>query len=158
MACQHFGRLLNFTIFLCKTKENRRKSHNFMVFIEALIVKWPFELQINRKNRILPINYTQLASQNRRNHFHSYFCHGGGVFEKSISIWHVSCHDDDSTRHDTRPQVAAKCKNGEKCFWCARMDHYLSFKKNFAEKSLLVGENDRIYYRSSISRSKIPDF
>ena len=41
----------------------------------------------------------------------------------------MSRHDDDLTRHNTRPQAAAKCKNGENCFGIGRTDHYHSFKK-----------------------------
>ena len=70
----------------------------------------------------------------------------------------MSCHDDDLTRHNTRPQVAAKCKNGENCFGIGRTDHYLSFKKNFAGKSILVSENEPDLQRSSIWSSKILDF
>ena len=46
------------------------------------------------------------------------------------------------TRHNTRPQVTAKRKNGGKTLCGARMDRYLSFKKNLEEKSILVGENE----------------
>ena len=56
----------------------------------------------------------------------------------------MSCHDDDLTRHNTRPEVAAKQKNGGNSFCGARMDRYLSFKKNLEEKSILVGENEPV--------------
>ena len=68
------------------------------------------------------------------------------IFSKCSAIGHTFCHDDELTRHNTGPHGTASCKNGENCFWNARLDQYLSFKKNFAEKSILVGENDRVLY------------
>ena len=56
----------------------------------------------------------------------------------------MSCHDDDLTRHNTRPQVAAKRGNGGKSLCGARKDRYLSFKNFLEEKSILVGENEPV--------------
>ena len=102
------GTFLNRVFFICLNKKpSRRRKFNVTLVSRSQSVSanskmtvWP---QINRKskNRIFPINYTQLASQNRWNHFRSYFCYGGGVFEKSLSIWHESCHDDDSSQYAT---------------------------------------------------------
>ena len=50
IACQHFRQLLKFEIFLCKIKENRRKSHNWSKFSGGMIVKWPFDAKINPRS------------------------------------------------------------------------------------------------------------
>ena len=106
----------SFFICLNKKPSRRRKfdvtvvSRSQSVSANSEMTVWP---QINRKSKKSyfphklqaisfpkPLESFPIAISVRELDF----------FEKSISIWHVSCHDDDLTRHNTRPQVAAKHK------------------------------------------------
>ena len=118
------GTFLNRVFFICLNKKpSRRRKFNVTLVSRSQSVSanskmtvWP---QINRKskNRIFPINYTQLASQNRWNHFRSHFCQGGGVFlEIDINLTRVlSWWRFDSSQHAT--SSCNKMQKWRKLFW-----------------------------------------
>ena len=118
VACQQFRQLLNSTIFLCKLEENRPKSHNWSRFFGGLVRNWPFG------PKCVPITIFSdfswelqaISLPKPLSLFLERFWPRTSIFLKIvIRLTHFSSWWRLDSSYYTRPKVAAKCKNGEKC-------------------------------------------